>query len=282
MSIEPTITHVFGQPPLGQLVLDDGIPSWDGVLRWKTEHGAATCNWLMGKIESVSNVLMPDGSRMSSFRRGTPESGLWRFKDEDDVWTYGSLKMDHDDILFIVEGQPQAQRWATGSLGYQLCASSNACDLVENLSVADELYAALGAGLWKMVGSGKEYVGPWRRAAEIVSAMRGRNEPYTDFFNSGSEGHVFPAAKDLLEGMGWSFEGPLQDVATKNMTALKILEVCEQRPVGEMPDWAVEWHTALCSHANHPRARMLNAVFAGRVTPIELDRFWEHYDLDGE
>ncbi|MNU54698.1 hypothetical protein D3C71_437560 [compost metagenome] len=276
------ITHVHGQPPLGRLESENGRPVWRGPARWMIEHGKARSYWLVGKIDSVENVLLPDGSRTSNVRRGAPETGLWRFEDEDQVWTYGSLHVTADDITFVIEQQPQPPRWATGSLGYQLCASSNACDLVEDLSMADEVYAALGSGLWKMVGSGKEYVGPWRRAAEIVAAMRGRNEPYTDFFNSGSEGHVFPDAKDLLQGMGWTFEGALQDVDTRNMTALKILEICEQKPAGEMPDWAVEWYSAFSPEEDHPRARMINAVFTGRATPSDLDRFWEHYDLDGE
>jgi hypothetical protein len=277
------ITHVFGKPPLGRLEIEDGRPVWKGTDRWQIEHGEARSQWLIGKIESVWNVLLPDGTRTSNIRRGTPESGLWRFEDDDDVWTYGRLQVTADDIRFVVElQQPQTPRWATGSLGYQLCASSNACELVDDDSMADEVYAAIGSGLWKMVGSGKEYVGPWRRAAEIVAAMRGKNEPYTDFFNTGSEGHVFPAAKDLLEGMGWTFEGALQDADTRHMTALKILEICEQKPAGEMPDWAVDWYSAFFPQEDHPRARMINAVFTGRVSAMELDRFWEHYDIDGE
>lgn len=276
------VIHAFGQPPLGRLEIENGRFIWKGHARWRSDHGDARSHWIVGKLQSVSNVLLPDGSRTSNIRRGLPETGLWRYEDEDGVWTYGSLQVTADDIAFVLEPQPQPPRWATGSLGYQLCASSNACDLVEDLAMADEVYAALGAGLWKMVGSGKEYAGSWRRAAEIVAAMRGRNEPYTDFFNSGSEGFVFPEAKDLLESMGWTFEGALQDTGTRHMTALNILEICERRPAGETPEWAADWYSAFCPEEDHPRARMINAVFTGRATITDLDRFWEHYDLDGE
>jgi hypothetical protein len=275
------IVHKFGFPALGRLEIKHGTPDWNGPERWTINHGAASSSWLVGQLDSVSNVLLPDDSRTSNIRRGAPESGLWRIEDEDDFWTYGSLQLSEDEIRFVVAAeQPQPQRWATGSLPYQLCASSNACELVEDLSMADEVYAALCSGLWKMVGSGKEYIGSWRRAAEVVAAMRGRNEPYTDFFNTGSEGNVFSAANDLLEGMGWIYEGPLETTDARHMKALKILEICEQKDVGDMPEWAVDWHSAFFPEDTHPRARMINAVFMGKVTPTDLDRFWEHYDID--
>lgn len=275
------IVHKFGLPALGRLEVKHGMPDWKGPKRWTINHGAASSSWLVGHIDSVSNVLLSDGSRTSNIRRGSPESGLWRIEDEDDFFTYGSLELTEDEIRFIVATeQPQPQRWATGSLPYQLCASSNACELVEDLAMADEVYAALCSGLWKMVGSGKEYIGSWRRAAEVVAAMRGRNEPYTDFFNSGSEGNVFDAANDLLQGMGWIYEGPLESVEARHMKALKVLEICEQRPVGEMPAWAAEWYSAFFPEEDHPRARMINAVFKGQAEPSDLDKFWEFYDID--
>lgn len=276
------IIHSFGHPPLGRLEVNDGRPIWKGPARWMTIHGEAQCSWLVGKIDAVSNVLLPDGTRTSEVLRGVPGSDLWRIMEDDEVWTYGTLQLDPDEIHFNPEPLPQESRWATGSLPYQLCASANACDFVDDMSNADELYAALCSGLWKLVGSGKEYAGPWRRAAEVVAAMRSRNEPYTDFFNSGSEGHVFDGARDLLEGMGWTFEGPLESVEASHMKALKIIEISEQKPIGEMPDWAVDWYTAFYPEENHPRARIINCVFRGQLSPSELELFWQYYDIDGE
>ncbi|NTF17642.1 hypothetical protein G6L37_04465 [Agrobacterium rubi] len=275
------IIHTFGRPALGRLEIESGRPIWKGPARWLTNHGQAQCSWLVGKIDSVSEVLLPDGTRSSKLRRGVPGTELWRVEEDDEVWTYGSIKLLADEITFTPVQQPQPQRWATGSLPYQLCASSNACDLVEEYGMADEVYAALCSGLWKLVGSGKEYAGPWRRAAEVVSAMRGRNEPYTDFFNSGSEGHVFDDARDLLEGMGWTFEGPLETVEASNMKALKILEIAEQKPVGDVPDWAVDWYGAFYPMEDHTRARIINCVFKGQIAPSDLDLFWQYFDIDG-
>lgn len=276
------IHHSVSQRPLGRLDIEAGRPIWKGPARWETIHGLAKCSWLVGKIDSVSDVLLPDGSRTSELRRGVPGSDMWRILEDDDVWTYGTLQVDADEISFNPEPLPQQARWATGSLPHLLCSSSNACDFVDDHSNADELYAALCSGLWKLVGSGKEYAGPWKRAAEVVAAMRGRNEPYTDFFNTGSEGHVFPGARDLLEGMGWMFEGPLETAEASNMKALRILEIAEQKPVGEMPDWAVDWYSAFYPMENHPRARIINCVFRGQLSPSELELFWQYYDIDGE
>jgi hypothetical protein len=278
-SSQPKI-HAYGAKPPGKLEVSKGMPVWIGEAKWVTEHGSARCSWTVGKIDAVFDVLLPDGSRTSNVRRGIPGTGLWRVEEEDGVWTYGSLHLEKEDIRFSPETQPQPQKWSTGSLPYQLCGSSNACELVMDPSMADEVYAALCSGLWKMVGSGKEYVGSWRRAAEVVAAMRGLNEPYTEFFHTGSEGYVMDAARDLLEGMGWSFEGPLEDDEASNLKALKILEICEQKPIGDLPDWAAEWWTAFYPEDDNPRARMINAVFMGQASPTDLDNFWQFHRFD--
>lgn len=276
------VSHTYGAEASGRLEIVNGLPEWIGPARWTTQHGPAQCSWLMGKIEKVAEVLLPDGTRTSELKRGVPGTDLWRLLEDDGIWTYGILQVFEDDLRFVAEPAPPEPRWATGSLPHLLCASSNACEFVDDLSNADELYAALCTGVWKLVGSGKEYAGSWKRAAEIVATMRGRNEPYSDFFNSGSEGHIFDGARDLLEGMGWSFEGTLEGPEASNLKALKILEIAEQKPIAPMPDWAADWFTAFYPKESHPRARIINCAFRGQLSITEFELFWQFYNIDGE
>lgn len=271
----------FGRPHPGERVIVGHGAVWRGVDRWMCEHGSACTKWLLGRIDSVENVLLPDGTRSSGVRRGAPGSDLWRFKDADGVWTYGTLHVTKDDVsLVISEQQPSAPRWTTGSLPHQINSSSNACEMAEDPEFADSLYASLGAGVWKMVGSGKEANLTWARAAEVVVSMRGLNEPYSDFFLSGSENHVFEDACDLLQSMGWRFEGPLEDVEERHAKAIKLLQTCEHRQPQDMPGWYIDWWTAHSETDPRPDARLNRAAMAGKVSLREFQSFWEMFDIE--
>ena len=271
----------YGDSIPGERVISGHGATWKGTERWSCEHGPARSFWLLGKIESVADARLPDGSRSSAIRRGAPGTDLWRFEDSDGVWTYGTLRIEREDVSFqIADQQPAGPKWTTGSLPYLMASSSNACEMVEDMGFADSLYAALGAGVWKMVGSGKEANLTWSRAAEVVASMRARNEPYSDFFLSGSENNVFDEASDLLESMGWRFEGPLEDVEERHLKALKLLQTCEHRPAQDMPGWYIDWWSAHSETDPRPDARLNRAAMAGKVTLREFQSFWEMFDIE--
>lgn len=269
--------------PLGRVVFDqDGLPTWDGVEEWQIEHGEAATNWLLGHLHTVENVLLPSGSRSSEVLKGAPGDGLWRFKDEDGAWTYGALDVRDDDVVFVVEEQPAARRWQTGSLPWQLCNSIDACARVAEKSFAEDLYATLTSGLWKMTGSGKDFVGSWRRCAEVIVAMRGFNEPYDVMFGGGCEGYITPETHDLLTTMGWEFMGALETHEERHLKALKIVDVCESRQTREIPEWYPRWYNAFHPGDPDPSSRLNVAAFLGQVEISEWESFWQWFDLDAE
>lgn len=273
----------FGAKPLGSLEIANDLPIWKGPKKWQSHHGVSVSHWLLGRLEAVENVLLPDGVRTSAIKRGMPGTDLWRIEEEDGVWTYGQLILTGTDIAFILEeNQPETITWPTGSLPHQLCSSSNACEMVGDVGFADDLYAALCSGLWKMVGTGKEYVGTWRRAAEVIATMRGLNEPYSDFLNTGTENFISHDASDLLGGMGWTFEGAMETIEERHMKALKVVEICEQREPDGMPDWYLAWHSAYNEKEHDPANRMNRAAFLGKATLLEFEKFWSHVDIEAE
>lgn len=272
-----------GATPLGRIAFDaEGLPTWEGVEEWRIEHGKAATNWLLGHVMSVENVLLPSGIRSSEVLKGAPGDGLWRFKEADGAWTYGELEISDADIVFVVQEQPPAQKWQTGSLPWQLCNSVDACAKVADMSFAEDLYASLTSGLWKLTGSGKDFVGSWRRCAEVIVAMRGLNEPYDVMFGGGCEGYITPDTHELLNALGWEFMGALETHEERHLKALKIVDVCESRQVRDVPEWYPRWFNAFHPGDPDPSSRLNVAAFLGQVQISEFQAFWQWFDLDAE
>jgi hypothetical protein len=274
--------HPFGAAPLGRIAFENDLPFWDGVEEWRTIHGEAVTKWLLGHVHSVENVLLPSGVRSSEVVKGAPGTGLWRFKDQDGVWTYGSLDVKKQDVAFVVEEQPGDQKWQSGSLPAQLCASAEACHAVSDDSFAEDLYAALTSGLWKKTGAGKEFVGSWRRCAEVLVAMRGANEPYDVMFGGGCEGYITPDARALLTGLGWEFMGALESQEERHLKALKIVDICESRKITGVPEWYPRWYTAFAPGASDPSSRLNVAAFQGQVQVSDWENFWQLFDIEAD
>lgn len=283
MTIKRTfVDHRFGAPPLGRMGFEDGLPCWDGEEAWRIRHGEATTNWLLGHVHDVENALLPSGQRSSEVLKGAPGTGLWRFRDDDGIWTYGSLDLSENDVVFVVEQQPSQRRWQTGSLPWQLCNSVHARAMVDDPSFAEDLYAALTSGLWKRAGTGKDFVGSWRRCAEVLVTMRGLNEPYDVMFDGGCEGHITVEARELLATMGWEFQGAIESPEQRHLKALKIVDVCESRQMREVPEWYPRWYTAFAPGDPDPSSKLNVAAFCGQVQVSEWEAFWNGFDLDAE
>lgn len=272
----------FGAAVPGKIAFEDGLPGWSGLEAWHVKHGAAATEWLLGHVHKANDVLLPTGARSSEVLKGAPGDGRWRFRDEDGAWTYGALDLREDDVVFLVQEQPAKRRWQTGSLPWQLCNSVDACARVADMSFAEDLYATLTSGLWKLAGSGKDFVGSWRRCAEVVVSMRGLNEPYDVMFDGGCEGFITPETNDLLTTMGWEFMGALESHEERHAKALKIVDVCESRQVRDVPEWYPKWYKAFSVDDPDPSSRLNVAAFLGQVEVQDWETFWQNFNLDAE
>lgn len=271
-------------PPVatGRLVKIMGEAVWRGPVSWQTQHGRhATALWVTGKLANIAGALLPDGSRGGSFKTGDPETGGWRRSDGRGGWIHGDVTVTHDDIAFSdLDPQPEPKRWQVGSLPGELSASREITDAVRDFEFAQDLYGALSSIGWRSDRTGKEYWGTWRRAAEIVTSMRGLGECYTDFFLMGNEGRLTEDVNDLLTEIGWSNIGSV-DKESRHRRALGILDTCELRQPGDTPEWYRDYGLGL-SYGDRADNRMHACAVSGRVTCEEWDLFWEGLAIDGE
>lgn len=270
----------FGAPHPGFMSMSGGMPKWEGDLCWDMRHGTARSLWVAGRLAGVYNAMAPDGSRAAELKPGMPESDRWRRTDLSGRLVRGTLHLSQEDILFADDRDQTAPgQWASGSLPASLLASHRACAAVADEGFAVDLYGSLCSSVWSMKSSGKEYHGTWTRAAEVVAQMRDRGEICTDFYLNGNEGYVTDEAADLLGDLGWHLMGVMETPAQMMKRASKLVEVCEGRQPGMMPDWYVHWISGLRKEDTLD-ARMHRAAFAGQAPYKDWVKFWEWFDFE--
>jgi len=269
----------FGAPPPGTMTVANGRRQWEGPLFWETRHGQATGLWVAGKLAGVYGARLPDGRRVETLHPGLPESGSWRRRSPAGCFVHGTVLLAADDIAFVDSSeQPRNARFAPGSLPSHLLASDQARAAAADEAFAVDLYGSLCSSFWKLRTTGKEYKGSWERAGDIVAQLRRRGEICADFYLNGNEGIVAESAVDLLSDLGWQLVDGPDDQAGRAKRAERLVEVCEARPVGEMPDWYVHWIPGL-REGDDLDARMHRAAFDGKVPYAEWVRFWELFDF---
>lgn len=256
-------------------------------------YGQASILYTAGKIRSVKNVLLPDGSRSSDLHRGTPEAGDWYYQDENGHCIFGHLRIREDDVVFAQRlDQPRPFAFPATSLPGHLISRSNACELARDDDFALKLYAALCAGTWVMTG--RRWQGSWDKAARTVAVMRGLNEPYTKFLlGDADESDVSdPEIIDLMEGLGWvlerlDHEEDKRQRAERTQRAINLLDACERKDIVEVPDWFMPTITAV-RPGNPDESLLLRlnlTAFSGQMSFQEYVKFWELCDpivLNGE
>lgn len=269
----------FGAPHPGAMTMSGGRRRWEGELCWETKHGEATTLWVAGKLAGVYGARLSDGTRVDSLSPGLPESGLWRRTTPAGCYVHGRVELTRDDVLFVDdEKQPRPARFARGSLPAHLLASEHARAAASDKSFAVDLYGSLCSSFWKLRSTGREYKGSWERAGDIVAQLRNRGEICVDFYLNGNEGIVTESVVDLLGDLGWELARGPDDPAGRARRAERLVEVCEARPVGDLPDWYVHWIGGL-REDDDLDARMHRAAFEGKVPYTEWVKFWELFDF---
>lgn len=274
----PKPTIEFGGAIPGKMVERDGLPEWQGEICWETAHGPARALWVAGSVAGIYGSLTAEG-RAGELVPGMPETNVWRRPANGRGLVHGTVELRHDDIAFTDSAlQPIPGKWANGSLPYYLLASATAREAVKDKGVAVDLYGALCSLAWASRTTGRQYMGSWSRAADIVAQMRGQGEILGDFFLNGNEGYVTEDIESLLDGLGWEFLGPTEGEGTMKKAA-RLVEVCEARPRGPMPEWYVHWITAL-NNGDELDSRMHRAAFEGKVPYQDWIKFWEFFEID--
>jgi hypothetical protein len=251
-----------------------------------SKHGKITCKKTAGLITSLSGVTLPNGKLTVDIKRGVPETGLWRVKEEDGSWTYGKLEFSKKDVTFIPDTVTvEVQPFIATSLPFHLINSTNACNLVRDNRTAIYLYGALASASWKMSGSGRKWECNWIQAAQAITQMRGLNEPYSvplleyESERQGCEEDEFIV--DILHGLGWEFDA-YPDMQASHKRAETLVDEHEKREAGDTPDWYAHYITALRPHDNDLISRLNRAAFTGRIPYKQWCLFWKNYDFDSE
>jgi len=270
----------FGGAAPGRMTERKGHPVWEGEICWETVHGPARALWVAGTLAGIYGARTASG-RVAELNPGVPETACWRRPETDGSLVHGTVELQSDDIVFVDSDlQPAPGTWAAGSLPASLLASAPAREAVqENKALAVDLYGSLCSLAWGSKSTGREYIGTWSRAAEVVSQMRGKGEILGDFFLNGNEGYVTDEVVDLLGGLGWELLGEIDDGQGTMTKAARLVEVCETRARGPMPGWYVHWITGL-NGGSDLDARMHRAAFAGKVTYQDWIRFWEFFEIE--
>lgn len=269
----------FGDPHPGFMASSGGEPVWEGELFWETSHGAASVLWVAGRIAGVYGAKTPDGGRAKDLKPGLPESDVWRREAQDGRLVHGRIELSPEDVTFVdSRRQPAPARWGHGSLPSHLLSSDKALAAVSDTGFAVDLYGSLCSSVWALRATGRQFHGDWARSADIVAQMRGRGEISVDFYLNGNEGYVTDGVTDLLDDLGWGLAGRLETPEQEMDRAAKLVEVCEARPIDEMPSWYVHWINGL-REGDELDARLHRAAFAGRVAYKEWVKFWELFDF---
>lgn len=275
----PKPTIPFGGAMPGRMAERNGQVIWEGEICWETVHGPASALWVAGCVAGIYGAAIPAG-REAELKPGMPETTIWRRTGRDGSLVHGTVELLADDIRFTDSAlQPAPGKWAHGSLPANLLASPEARGAVKDKSLAVDLYGSLCSIAWMSRSTGREYMGGWGRAADIVAQMRFKGEILADFYLNGNEGYVSEKAADLLDSLGWDLVGATESSEDTMKKAVRLVEVCEERPRGPMPAWYVHWIAGL-NGGDSLDSRMHRAAFAGKVPYQEWIKFWEFFDIE--
>lgn len=273
----------YGDVQPGRLIVDGKEAKWEGDLFWKTKHGEASALWIGGKIAGLYNASMSDDIDypIAELIPGDVKGLLWRCEAEDDSYIYGTVDVSDSGIIFNEVPEPPFPSWPAGSLPNALLQSKEVLEAVQNKSGALDLYGALCSVGWTHNSSGKEYLGSWVRAADLVCHLRDLAEFHTDFFLSGNEGMVTTEIGDLLGALGWVPSYLNETDEDREQKAVKLLSLCEARDPTEMPSWYAHWAPGL-RDGDDNIAKIHKNAFIGKVTYEEWCRFWELTYIEDE
>lgn len=212
----------------GTIETPSGQAYWCGN-DWELACGPATAMTLSGRINRVTDCLLPDGSRGPVKRslehdrqirmRKDPETGETRveiinqniFKREQRIpgkplsYVFGTIAVSDADIVFTDLNLGRAEGRQLRGMEIDLDASDSIREACQDDDIAVELYAALCNVTWRK--GAESYDCSWRHAGGVVAELRGHNESYVDFYCAGNEGEVTDRIADFLKAIGWEPEG---------------------------------------------------------------------------
>lgn len=235
--------------------------------------------WSLDKlIIRASNVLLPDGTREGFMEPADPETGRWRRMGEDGKWIYGHLSMS-DDVKFVdTDYQIPPYSRAADKLGGILVQSRMVQELCRDKDFARCLCEALGDHSWKTPDDKRVFEGNWTVAARIVAQIRGLNESYLDFFDSGIPGFVRQDIIELFESLGWEYHYT-RDTTTDMVKAEQIVVRCERENVRDTPLWYSCWAMGL-STKDTLDARMHRCAYRGQAHLRDWEKFYTYFDWE--
>ena len=192
---------------------------------------------------------------------------------------HGNLTLANDGAAFVEhETPPPGPKWTKGSLPDDLAECPPVMEALADYNVASSLYAALCGNLWKKrKAPDRDYTGGWLKAAQIVTALRGRGEVPDDFLMAGDEGQVSSLAADLMKEAGWRLSGKARGGRPDMKQARRLLEICAPRPMTPAPIWFGAHAFGLILSPLEIEAIAHETAYSGRMEFHEWCAFWERF-----
>lgn len=286
-----------GEEPPGRWVENpdlNGLRTWSGIPTWRTRHGPATVEWLLGRPHAVEDALTPDG-RLRVETSSPMERDTWRRRSASlpGGWVHGTLVIGEADVTFtdapLAAASPRAARdpAAPPDLALDLEADGPFLARLQDIGFAFAVYASLCNADFRLRNHPRRWSCTWRSAGAIVSDMRSIGETYIDFYLATwrlADGREpSPGERDALlaevaahyAGLGWRRLDD-DELAADHEAALGDIAAAEALPEAPCPEWA----SRLGGRTGRDGfARAAAAAFAGRLSREAYVSITERLDI---
>ncbi len=271
-----------------------GSLTWEGRPNWRTRHGPATVNWLLGRPHTVDAALTPEG-RLTVEPSSPMDKETWRRRSASRPggWVHGTLAIGDGDATFTDApdlprpAPPPRDPDAPPDLALDLAADGPFLARLQDLGFANAVYDGMRNADFRKGAHPRRWSCTWRTAGALVADMRSIGETYIDFYLAPwvlADGREpTPAECDALAAevlahyarLGWHrLDG--DELAADHAAAMADIAAAERRPEGPCPEWAARYGGR---GGRDGFDRAATAAFTGRLSLDEHRSITERLEI---